>query len=586
MASLCSCALGSSHRMMHTCGMPEAGPRHGPNYRAGILRRSAATAIQVRASSARTGPDLGSFLGAGLSRLQTMMTPAPPGFPLGPGGDCALRLLSDPLAFLTDVARDHGPVVGLTLAGSRVVLVSDPAAARDVLQDRSDTWVKSGTAFFPGSSLTGDGLLVSDGATWRRQRQLCTPAFRAAAVAAYAGSMARCTLRTLRELDAAVAAAGDDGAALDLYPALNRLTLDIALEALFGSALEGERAAGVTAAIQEAFDQFSARVALPLPEYLPTPGNAALARAVERLDEAVYGLIARRREYLAAEPAPPRPCLLDAMLSARAQEGDGPPAAMGDRALRDELMTLMVAGQETSAIALGWTCAQLAAHPHAQEVVAAEAIAAARHHISDSAAAPPAPGLAAAPLPRATEAALEAMRLHPPAYMVGRCAARDADLAQYRLPRGTTVLLATYLLHRDPAVWRAGRGSEAEAHTNMNAGTGGAALPPQGHGRPAAFVPGRWAEALCAAGSATALLSDQGAAGSYVPFGAGPRVCIGTGFAMLEVPLVLSMLLARFRLEPEGGARPPAARARITLRPEEVRVRLHRRADGPGVTEI
>lgn len=214
----------------------------------------------------------------------------------GPGGDCALRLLSDPLAFLTDVARDHGPVVGLTLAGSRVVLVSDPAAARDVLQDRSDTWVKSGTAFFPGSSLTGDGLLVSDGATWRRQRQLCTPAFRAAAVAAYAGSMARCTLRTLRELDAAVAAAGDDGAALDLYPALNRLTLDIALEALFGSALEGERAAGVTAAIQEAFDQFSARVALPLPEYLPTPGNAALARAVERLDEAVYGLIARRRE--------------------------------------------------------------------------------------------------------------------------------------------------------------------------------------------------------------------------------------------------------------------------------------------------
>ncbi|RMZ54912.1 hypothetical protein APUTEX25_000429, partial [Auxenochlorella protothecoides] len=501
-----------------------------------------------------------------------MMTPAPPGFPLGPGGDCALRLLSDPLAFLTDVARDHGPVVG-----------PDPG------RDRSDTWVKSGTAFFPGSSLTGDGLLVSDGATWRRQRQLCTPAFRAAAVAAYAGSMARCTLRTLRELDAAVAAAGDDGAALDLYPALNRLTLDIALEALFGSALEGERAAGVTAAIQEAFDQFSARVALPLPEYLPTPGNAALARAVERLDEAVYGLIGAEGgdapiahkhltilppelhcpRYLAAEPAPPRPCLLDAMLSARAQEGDGPPAAMGDRALRDELMTLMVAGQETSAIALGWTCAQLAAHPHAQEVVAAEAIAAARHHISDSAAAPPAPGLAAAPLPRATEAALEAMRLHPPAYMVGRCAARDADLAQYRLPRGTTVLLATYLLHRDPAVWRAGRGSEAEAHTNMNAGTGGAALPPQGHGRPAAFVPGRWAEALCAAGSATALLSDQGAAGSYVPFGAGPRVCIGTGFAMLEVPLVLSMLLARFRLEPEGGARPPAARARITLRPEE-----------------
>ena len=212
------------------------------------------------------------------------------------------------------------------------------------------------------------------------------------------------------------------------------------------------------------------------------------------------------------------------------EEGDG--AGMDDESLRDELMTLMVAGQETSAILLSWVCAFLAQHPAVAARCAAEAEAViGPDPLSDL---PTAESYAQ--LKYCEAVVYEAMRLAPPAYMVGRCCAEDVRVAGYDLPKGTTVLVAPYLLHRDARWWS----------------------------RPLEFDPDRWrSEAL-----SEYPLKGMGPNGAYVPFGAGPRVCIGTGFAMMEATLLLATVARGVELRLKPGAAPPKPRALITLRPE------------------
>ncbi len=272
------------------------------------------------------------------------------GFPPGPPGDQSAAMLSDPLAFIENLRQSHGPIVGLLLGGERVVLVSEPAASRQVLIDRSDVFVKEGTAFFPGSALTGNGLLVSDGDVWRRQRRLSNPAFRRAAVDGYAAQMVTETQRLLRGAFAEAAAAGSaaaggaaggwSGAAVgaaavgrpqpgvvDVYEEFNRLTLNITLAALFGLSTDdgqldlgprsnvdrstgaegggGQTATRVVGAVERAFSFFANRgaAAMVVPEWVPTPDNLEFAAAVKELDDLVYGIIRRRREELAAAKA-------------------------------------------------------------------------------------------------------------------------------------------------------------------------------------------------------------------------------------------------------------------------------------------
>lgn len=288
---------------------------------------------------------------------------------------------------------------------------------------------------------------------------------------------------------------------------------------------------------------------------------------------------------------------------------------MDDRSLRDELMTLLVAGQETSAIALGWACALLAAHPEAQAWAAEGVLNALEHEEEDGGLRPPTSADAfSGALARVEAVVLEALRLWSPAYMVGRCASRDVELRAlppaaggggavgyygtwagdgcqeakgsaegagagaaaakaaaslafiereaspaYHIPKGTTVLVSPFLLHRDPRWW----GGAADA---------------------AVFRPQRWLELAAASPSSPsgplwpAALRDLGPNGAYVPFGAGPRVCIGTGFAMLEAVLVLASLLSRYELTPppaETGAPPfPRPAAVLTLRPSSVPLRI------------
>ncbi|GLC37963.1 hypothetical protein PLESTF_000605900 [Pleodorina starrii] len=573
-----------------------------------LIQASAAQLTAATASAAAAASGVAE-------RLQRLSQPPPLNFPAGPSGDQTLALLSDPLAFLKSVTAQYGSLVGLLLGGERVVLVTGREEARVVLVEQAGSvYGKEGTAFFPGSSLAGNGLLVSDGAVWQRQRRLSNPAFRRAAVEAYADAMIAATADMM---DAEWATGGTR----DVYADFNELTLRVTLEALFGfvdterrqplpaaaaaagpsptygtsgaaaasaSAAGGttssEEAQAIVGAVEKAFTFFTQRAAtgFVIPEWLPTWDNLEFAAAVQQLDRVVYGMIARRREELeeahgsvaaaAAAAAAARGSgggaaaaipsdLLTSLLLSRDEDGSG----MSDRALRDELMTLLVAGQETSAILLGWAAALLAAHPGVQARAAAEVAAVCGRDAPPTAA-------SVRHMPYLESIVLETLRLYSPAYMVGRCASVDAALGPYSLPAGTTVLVSPYVMHRDTAVWD----------------------------QPDVFLPERWQELQNREGyqGYMGLMSNLGPNGAYLPFGGGPRNCIGTGFAMMEALLVLAAVLQRYSLtlpppppQQQQQQRPAAAAAAavavqglpasfpkpkplLTLRPEAVVLRI------------
>jgi len=516
---------------------------------------------------------------SGATRLQRALTPPPPGFPPGPSGDVALNLLRDPLAFLQETQSKYGDIVGLSLGGERAVLVTDPLAAKTVLIKDPDIYIKEGTAFFPGSSLAGNGLLVSDGDVWRRQRQLSTPAFRRAAIEKYANSMIECTSETLLRKSR-----WRPGAVRDVYSDFNELTLRITLSALFGSSedLSSSAAKEVIESIKQAFEFFSRRsiTAFIIPESVPTPENLQFTAAVARLDKAVYGLIASRRAELQEEDTKNQnnsennnknSDLLTSLLLSKDEQGRG----MDDTSLRDELMTLLVAGQETSAILLGWACAMLANAPKIQDKAAEEVqrvLKNGRKPVPQDAS--PVGGK----LEYLEAIVLEAMRVMPPAYLVGRCTASSTELAGYSIPKGTTILISPFILHGDPRWWGGGSGGD------------------QNNDEATTFNPDRWLNinnfnSITSSTStssstvspkrslATTALAGMGLNGAYIPFGAGQRVCIGTGFAMMEAILVLALILQNFELVKLPGSKTglPEAEPRITLRPKAVRLILRRR---------
>lgn len=471
---------------------------------------------------------------AGARESRTM----PEKFPSGPDGDCALELAYDPLKFLERTRRARGDAVGLTLAGERVVLVSSPELARRVLLDDNAAFQKEGTAFFPGSSLAGNGLLVSDGETWARQRRLSNPAFRKAAVETYA----RCMIDVGRRF------VGKDWSrrgVRDVYADFNDATLEIVARALFGTDVVGERASKINGAIKDSFEFFGRRAAtgMIIPEWVPTFDNFRYNEAVKRLDEEVFGLISKRRQAMSRGDEKDELDLLDRLLRAT-DEGDSPDSnavGMTDRALRDELMTLMVAGQETSAILLSWACALIAENPQVGENIATE--------VRDLLESKPMGSFLDAgdysKLPYTEACILETLRIRPPAYMVGRCAARDVELRpDVFITKGTTVLVAPYLIQRDPEYWN----------------------------DPMAFKPERWlVQSPYSEGTlARDALKNLGPNDAYFPFGGGPRVCIGTGFAMMESVLLLAIICQACELRLPVNTPPPKPKALITLRPDSI----------------
>lgn len=433
--------------------------------------------------------------------------PGPKGLPLL---GMAPKFFSDPFAYAAEVAR-HGDLVRVPFPGTSLIYVTHPSLVEQVLVKQARDIVK-GRFMSRVEILVGQGSFIAEGDAWRRQRLRMAPAFRPSLIQQMAPGMVSLTSQTLDGWeDNEIRAFNDD---------MMALTLEIALQSLFG-ATAGEDVAVVRDAFLDIAAFFSrlGEAVLPLPMWVPTPANLRFNRARAALDGVVSRILAERR----AEPEA-HDDLLGRLMRGRDDEAQG----MTESLLQDEVRTLLLAGHETTAVALTTTGWLLAHHPAAQEAVYAEIAALGDEPITTS-----------TPLPRTQAALDEAMRLYPPAPAWGREPTRDITLGAHTIPAGTTLLIAPFIVHR-----RADLFAEPER-----------------------YRPDRWTPAFRSALPRFA----------FFPFGGGPRVCVGASMALLEARIVLVELLRRFALEP-GDDQPLSLFPSLTLRPTKpVRIRLRTR---------
>lgn len=430
----------------------------------------------------------------------------PPGPPRASGLARAAQLLSffaDPLGTVAGRFARYGDIYHVPDDGRGLYVVRHPEHAREVLVTHAAQYSKAHTAFERLERVLGKGLLTTDGATWQRQRRLVQPSFAQARLRGYAAVMVEEAQRTL--------AGWRDGETRDLSREMMELTLRVVARTLFG-----HDASGDVGAVARAMKDFQATVALPdpLPQWFPSPPRRRLQRAVTALDGIIHPMIARRR----AAPAPDGPAdLLQMLLSAVDSEGDGGGLSLDE--VRDQLVTLFLAGHETTSHALTWTLYLLSQHPDAQATLHRELDALGGR-------APTFDDLDA--LPYTEQVIKEAMRLYPPAYMVARRAAEDTEIGGYSVPRGSEVAVWIYMTHRDPRWY--------PSHASF---------------RPERFAPGE---------------EERLPRFAYLPFGAGPRACIGRSFAMIEARLLLATLAQRFAPTLVPG-HPVDALPRVVLAP-------------------
>lgn len=429
-----------------------------------------------------------------------------------------LELGGDWFGYLRNCQVTYGDTFLLRFFRVPVCVVTNPAGIEQVLVTNYANFIKSRDYRAIGNVL-GHGLLNSEGEFWRRQRKQMQPAFQHDNIQAYGNAMVECTERMLESWH--------DGEQLDAHEAMMRLTLDIVARTLFGADVTGA-SSRFGHALQLMMDSYMAfaGIAYLLPRKVPLPRLPRLRRAVRGLDATLYELITERRARAADAPARD---LLQILVNARDESGN----QMSDQQLRDEMMTLFLAGHETTAIALSWTWYLLGKHPE----IEARLIEELREVLGDR---PPTPADLRR-LPYTEMVMKESMRLYPPAWGVGREAVGDFDVNGYQLPAGTNVLMLQWLTHRDPRYFE----------------------------QPERFDPERWREDPVRAGKLPRF--------TYFPFGAGPRVCIGAGFAMMEATLLLATIARRFHLELDP-THPVAMQAAITLRPKHgIKVKLQKR---------
>jgi cytochrome P450 len=418
-----------------------------------------------------------------------------------------LNFALDPIAFVGSRFQQFGDLYYVpNEAGPGLYVVRHPDHMRDVLVTHASSWTKTHSAFAQLSRFLGAGLLTTDGETWKRQRRMVQPAFAANRLSGYGAIMTEEAARTRDALR--------PGEVRDMSREMMDLTLRVVCRTLFGHEVTGE-----TEAVGRAMTTFQDSVGMPdlLPRWVPTPGRRKLDAANAALDRIILGMVdERRRED--ARGAPVRPDLLGLLVSAVDVEGDG--GRLDVREVRDQLVTLFLAGHETTSHALTWTLYLLSQHPAAERALHAEldrVLGGRDPRYEDLAA-----------LPYTEQVIDEAMRLYPPVYTVGRRAREDTEIGGYRVEEGSEAILWIYWTHRDPR-W----------------------FPAPNVFRPERFSPEERAKLPRHA---------------HLPFGAGPRACIGKVFAMIEARLLLATLVQRHRFELDRGQR-VAVRPRITLNP-------------------
>jgi cytochrome P450 len=403
-------------------------------------------------------------------------------------------------------ARDYGDICCYRFLHVPICQITHPEHIDQVLVRQPANFHKSrdyGALKF----ILGNGLLTNEGAPWQKQRQLIQPTFRHENIMAYGEIMVDSTAKHLGRWN--------DGEKRDLHHEMAELTLDIVSKSLFGTnaAHLAHEVGEEIAAVMERF-QAQAALSFILPDNFPIPKTPRLLRSQKKLNAVVLSIIRERRKSRVAGTD-----LLQRLLDARDEAG----RRMSDEQLKDEVMTLFLAGHETTANALTWTWYLLAGNLQVAEALSAEL---------DCVLQGRAPTLADLPrLPYVEMVIKESMRLYPPAWGFGRLALEEFELGGYRISAGTNIFITQWLTHRDARFFP----------------------------DPLRFDPERWRVDPVRTGKIPRF--------AYFPFGGGPRVCIGAGFAILEATLLLATIAQRFRatLAPEARVEPLFS---VTLRPK------------------
>ena len=432
------------------------------------------------------------------------------------------QLKGDQLRYFVDLADRHGDVIELPLGMDKVLMLNSPSAVEHVLQRNAGNYHKS-RYYGPLKPILGDGIFLAEDEHWLHQRRSAVPGFQGIRLKQMTEQMCAATEEMMARWESGPEAPHrDEGAGLDLVPEMMGLALDIVLRSLLSYRLEGDDGARVMTALTTILREAERRVwsLVPLPLGVPTPRNLALKRSLGVLDDLVGRVVARRNET--GERGED---LLQLLIDA---QPDMAKAGMPDTLLRDQVLSTILAGHETTANALSWTFILLSRHPEILRKVQAEIAdvlggrAPAFEDLHD--------------LVYTRQVFMEAMRLYPPVWTLSRQAMEDDELPGVPVPKGTTVMLCSYAVQRRRQFWP----------------------------NPEGFDPDRF----------TAEEIKRRPRHAWFPFGGGPRKCLGERFAMMEALVVLSMVLQRYRLELAPG-QSIVPEPMITLRPAgTVRMRL------------
>jgi cytochrome P450 len=409
---------------------------------------------------------------------------------------------SDPLRYFLEWTGRYGGVVRFRLARQVVHLVTEPAGIKHVLQTNFQNYYK-GFAYDKLGPILGRGLATSNGADWQRQRSLAQPAFHRGRIESFANVMVETTHERIADW-----AARSQAQPLCMSDELRGLTMSVVSKTLLGSDVTDPRGAvgqALVVMLREAYR----RVVTPfrVPDFIPTPGNVRFNRAVSVLDGLVRDTIrARRQERSHADD------LLGMLMAAREE---ATAEGLSESQLIDEVKTIFFAGHETTALVLGWTLYLLSIHPEIEKRVCAEL----EGELGGAAATLESLGR----LTYLDRVLSEATRLYPPTWVFARDARKADEIAGHPIPAGSTILISPFASHHNPRYWRNPEGFDPERFSERNAG---------------AIVPH-----------------------TFLPFGAGPRHCIGSHFALLEMKAILATVLQKYelhlapgrRVEPEPG---------------------------------
>lgn len=418
------------------------------------------------------------------------------------------ELGKDPIALFQKMRNEHGPVVQYRLGLSRAYLVSHPEGIQHVLRDNAANYAKT-SLYKKLEPMVGLGLLTSNGEFWKRQRRLSQPSFYKPNLEKFSHIMLHSTEKMISDWKEPIRS----GRSIEIKQAMTDLTLDVVARALLGTHPEGDTEI-IKKSFTDGLDHVMGKIEslIDLPESIPTPRNLKFRTTMKNMDGVVSRIIQKRKKEVS-----PAPDLLTSLLNAT---DGGKSPVMSEKQLKDEIITLFLAGQETTAMALTWTLYLLGQHPEIQEKAAEEA----EFVLGESE--PSHTTLSS--LKYLNCVIQESMRLYPPAWWYGRTPLEDDVILGYSIPKGSIINIIPFVTHRDPDYWK----------------------------DPEKFWPERFEETQ----------SQKPIPYSYVPFAAGPRMCIGKDFALLELHIILAMILKRFKFEKTSDEPMPLSPG-ITLRP-------------------